>query len=127
MIIYRRYHGIPDIVGRGGHVRPALPGSRGTFLSSDRTASRNTRLLRQCTAHTVDILSQQLGLTSGSVNSKVRGRTWNGARTAGEINVFRACRSVSLYSSQPNPDHSVLSTHTHHCMGHEAWETRAWS
>lgn len=61
------------------------------------------------------LLWLRLDLTSGGIISKVRGRGWNGARTAGEIDVLRACRSASVttYSAQPDPDRSVLCS-----MGH---------
>lgn len=64
---------------------------RDTFeLPPDRF--RKSHLLRHCTFHTVDgwmVLPHHLELTSGPINSKVRGRRWNGARTAGEIDVFQ--------------------------------------
>lgn len=61
------------------------------------------------------VLSHHLELTSGPINSKVRGRRWNGARTAGEIDVFqgvseRLCPYI-VYSSQPDLDHSLSTVY----------------
>lgn len=79
---------------------------------------RDRHLSLRCTVHVVDystLLSMRLDLTSGGIISKVRGRRWNGARTAGEIDVLRACRSasVSTYSGQADPDRSVLCSIGH--------------
>jgi hypothetical protein len=107
-------------VGHGCHVGPALTGSRsrGGCSSFHRHASGTCNCwFGHCTMHTVDhstLLSQRLDLTSGASSSKVRKRRWNGARTAGEIDVPRACRSASVLTVV----NRVLCTH------HGAW---SWS